>query len=165
MQQQQPNGFAAHLRHQPALDCFLGHQPHGPAGTALRRRTADHGDDALLLAGVKHGGGSGPRPFVKGLLQTPVLVPPPDLAHRFGRQPHRGRNLRGRAALVQATQDQRPQHRAHRLHAGAQDIIQLFTIALAQAHVKTTISPHVQVWAKPAGMENVFNHLFKRSET
>jgi hypothetical protein len=31
--------------------------------------------------------------------------------------------------------------------------------------VKTTISPHAQVWAKHAGMENVFNHLFKRSGT
>jgi hypothetical protein len=117
MQQQQPNGRAAHLRHQPTLDRFLGHQPHGPAGTALRRRAADHGDEALLLAGLKHGGGSGPRPFVKGLLQTLVLVPPPDLAHRFGRQPYLGRDLGGRATFVQATQDQRPHHRAHRLHA------------------------------------------------
>src|SRR5215471_14785327 len=30
MQHQSPNGFAAHLPYQPALDCFLGHQPHGP---------------------------------------------------------------------------------------------------------------------------------------
>ena len=165
MQQQPPNGFAAHLPYQPALDGFRGHQPHGPAGTALRRRTADHGDDALFLAGVKHGYGSGPRPFVKGLLQTPVLVPPPDCAHRFGRQPHLGCDRRGRAAFVQATQYQRPQYGAHRLHATAQDIIQLFTIALAQAHLKTTISPHAQEWAKQAGMENVFNHLFKRSKT
>ena len=139
--------------------------PHSPAGTALRRRAADHGDDALLLAGVKHGGGSRPRPLVEGLLQTPVLVAPPDLAHRFGCQPYLGRDLGGRATLVQATQDQRPPHCAHRLHATAQDVIQLFTIALAQTHVKTTISPHAQVWAKHAGMENVFNHLFKRSET
>jgi hypothetical protein len=29
--------------------------------------------------------------------------------------------------------------------------------------VKTTISPHAQVWAQHSGMENVFNHFFSRS--
>jgi hypothetical protein len=65
MKQQKPKGLAAHPRHQPLPDRFLGHQSHGPAGTTLRRLAADHRDDALLLAVIEHRGGARPRPLVE----------------------------------------------------------------------------------------------------
>ena len=46
-----PHGLSPGPRHELALDCFLGNQPHRPARVALGRITSHHGNDALLLAG------------------------------------------------------------------------------------------------------------------
>src|SRR5258708_34643109 len=59
----------------PAGPCgFFGHQPHGPAGTALGRVTADHSNNALSLGIVQQRSRSRSRLIVKCCLDRKSVV-------------------------------------------------------------------------------------------
>jgi hypothetical protein len=54
VQQQNPDGFPTHSRHQLPFNRLLRHQSHGPTCLALGWPAAYHGDDVLLLMGIQH---------------------------------------------------------------------------------------------------------------
>jgi hypothetical protein len=54
VQQQNPDGFPTHSRHQLPFNRLLRHQSHGPTCLALGWTAAYHGDNVLLLMGIQH---------------------------------------------------------------------------------------------------------------
>lgn len=80
------NGLSPHARNKASFDRFLGHQAHRPTAPASGRLTADHGDDSLLLAIIKHSGGAGARFVVKGPIQSALLEPMAHLPDCLGGQ-------------------------------------------------------------------------------
>jgi hypothetical protein len=85
VEEQNTDGFPSHSGDQFPLHGFLYHQPHSPASTALGWVTADHGDDALLLAIVQNFRRARPLLFVKRAFQAAFLVSMGNLANRLGR--------------------------------------------------------------------------------
>ena len=74
VEKQYADGFPADSGNQSPLDGSFHHQPHSRASAALWRITANHGDDALLLAIVEYFGRSWPFLLVEGALQATLLV-------------------------------------------------------------------------------------------
>src|SRR5437773_2379072 len=70
----------------PPLHRFLGHQSHGPAGAALWRVTAHHGDDPLLLTVFQNCRSAGPRLVVERGFEATRLVTMADLPNRLRRE-------------------------------------------------------------------------------
>ena len=85
MQQQNPDALPSHSRNQSSFDGFLGYQPHGPAGAALWRITANHGDNALPLAVFQQIGRSGPLLFIECAFEAPLPIAMADLPNRLRR--------------------------------------------------------------------------------
>jgi len=54
------DGFAAYAWHEAPFDSFLGHQANCPAGIAVGRVAADHGNDTLFLTVFQQRFGSWP---------------------------------------------------------------------------------------------------------
>jgi hypothetical protein len=81
--QQNPDCLSAYLGHQLALDGLFGDQADRPTGSAFRRRTADHGNDALLLGAIENLLGSRTLFGVYGGVQTVTGVAMGDLADRL----------------------------------------------------------------------------------
>jgi hypothetical protein len=78
-EEQNADGFPAHARYQSPFDSFLGYQSHRPACKALRRVAADHGNDALLLAGFQQRFRSWPLFLVKRSFEPSLLIAMPIL--------------------------------------------------------------------------------------
>ena len=81
--QQNPDCLSAHLGNQLPFDGLFGDQADRPAGTALRRFTADHGDNTLLLWAVENLLGSRSLFGVDGGFQSVAHVAMGDLADRL----------------------------------------------------------------------------------
>jgi len=79
VEEQNPDGFPAHAWDQSALHCLLGQQSHGPAGAALWRVAAHHGDAPLLLAVFQNRRSAGPRLVEERGFQATGLVTMADL--------------------------------------------------------------------------------------
>ncbi len=142
MEQQKPDCLSTDPGYQSTLDRLFGHQPNGPAGATLRRIAANHRDDPLLFSGFQHRRRTGPRFIVERLIKAGIRIAPPDLTHRFGRQPHNLRNLGYRLAFMQVLQGQGPQHRAHWLNSTGQNAGQMTAIRFLQSDLETSICPH-----------------------
>jgi hypothetical protein len=81
--QQNPDCLSAHFGHQLALDSLFGDQADRPTGSAFRRLTADHGNDALLLGAIENLLGSRSLFGINGGIQTVIGVAMGDLADRL----------------------------------------------------------------------------------
>ena len=81
VEEQNPNGFSSHAGDQLALDGFLGHQTHGPAGAAFRSIATHHGDNPLFLTVIKYSGGTGALFLEERGFQTATLVTTADRAN------------------------------------------------------------------------------------
>src|ERR1700674_1014416 len=79
VQQENPNGFPAHLGDQFSFDGLLGHQTHRPSGAPSGWSTANHGNDPLFLAPVQQLGRSRSLLVVQGSIQISVPVTAPDV--------------------------------------------------------------------------------------
>ena len=120
MEEQYADGFPADSWNQSPLDGFFHHQPHGPTGTALWRITADHCDDALLLAIIQHRGCSRPLLLVEGAFEAALLVTVANFANGLWRQwDNRGNPWRadtsGQLRKCHGSEDD-----SHLLHTAAQ---------------------------------------------
>ena len=135
MQQQDSDGLSSHVRHQFPFDRFLGHQPNGPAGAALGRIGADHGDDALLLTAVEHLGGSRTLFFIKRTIQSSLTVAVTEPANCLRSEWNRFRDLRSADALGKLQQRQRPQNHADLLDAAFDEAPQLALVLLGDTEV------------------------------
>lgn len=111
---------------QLALHRLLGDQPHRPTRPACQRRAADHGDNALALLSVQQRLLARAGRIVDGRCQSALLVALPDLPCRLGGNAHSGSGLHGGPAFVHLSQHQSPNHRPHRLHSAAQQLLDLF---------------------------------------
>jgi hypothetical protein len=120
VEEQYADGFPADSWDQSPLDGLFHHQSHRPAGSALWRITADHRNDALLLAILQYRGRSRPLLLVEGALEAAILVTMADVANRLRRQ----RDNRGNPWRTDALRQLRKRHGAeddsHLLHAAAQ---------------------------------------------
>ncbi len=128
--QQNPDGLASDLGDQLALDRFLGHESHGPAGIAFRGIGANHGDDPLALTLVQPHGRTGALPVVQRSVQPNVLVATTNLTDRFGSEPDIGGHLRRRLALVQQGESQRTENDTNLLDAATEKAAQLVSVRL-----------------------------------
>ena len=86
VEEQNPDRFPSHAWDQSALHRFLGYQSHGPAGAALWRVTAHHGDDPLLLAVFQNRRSAGPLLVVERGFEATRLVTMADLPNRLWRE-------------------------------------------------------------------------------
>src|ERR1700730_1401500 len=118
--EQYPDGFPSHARNQSSFHGFLGYQPHGPAGAALGRVTANHGDNALPLAILQHRGCSRALLLVEGTIETSLRVAMSDLPNRLRSQRNNAGNARSTGAPCQLKQRERPQNDSHLLHAASE---------------------------------------------
>src|ERR1017187_3059886 len=101
VEEQNPDRFPSHAWDQPALHLFLGHQSHGPAGTALWRVAAHHGDDPLLLAVFQNRRSAGSLLVVESGFEATGLVTMADLPNRLWRERDHVGNPRCTYALGQ----------------------------------------------------------------
>ena len=124
MEEQNPDGFPSHSRHQSPLHGFLGHQSHGPPGATFGRVTADHGDDALPLAVLQQRGSAGPLLLIKCPFESPLLVAMADLPNGLWSQRNNGGNPRRANAFRQLQQRHGPQDDPHLLHTATQQFPQ-----------------------------------------
>jgi hypothetical protein len=92
--EQNPDCLSAYLRHQLALDGLFGDQADRPTGPTFRRRTANHGNDALLLGAIENLLGSRSLFGVNGGTQTVTDVAMGDLADRLSGKGECLRDLR-----------------------------------------------------------------------
>lgn len=145
MEQQEPNCFSADLRHQSPLDGLFGHQTHSPAGAALGRLTANHGDNSFLFCWFQQRRGSRSLLVIQRLIQAALGVATADLADSFGGERKNGRDLGSRFALVQMLQRQGSDDAAHRLNAATKKSLQLVSVSLFEAHLQTSIGPHTPI--------------------
>src|ERR1039457_3317461 len=120
VEEQNPDGFPSHAWDQSALHRFLGHQSHGPAGAALWRATAHHGDDPLLLAVYQNRRSPWPLLVVERGFEATRLVTMTDLPNRLWRQWDHAGNPRCTNALGQLQERQGSQDDTDLLHAAAQ---------------------------------------------
>src|SRR5450759_2463104 len=81
--EQTPDCLSPYLRHQLALAGLFGDQADRPTGPTFRRRTANHGNDALLLGAIENLLGSRTLFGVNGGTQTVTDVAMGDLADRL----------------------------------------------------------------------------------
>src|SRR3979409_206985 len=116
VEEQHPDGFPSYARNQSSFHGFLGYQSHGPASAALRRITANHGNNALPLAVLQHRGRSWALLLVEGTIQTSLLVAMSDFPNRLRSQRHKAGNARRTDAPCELKQRERPQHDSHLLH-------------------------------------------------
>jgi len=140
--QQNPDGLAPYLGNQLALDRFLGHQSHGPAGIACRGIGANHGDDPLALTLVQPHGRTGALLVVQRSVQPNVLVATANLTDRFRSEPDIGGHLGRRLALVQLGESQGTENDPNLLDAATEKPVQLVSVPLGQPDVEATIGPH-----------------------
>jgi hypothetical protein len=117
--QQDPYGFPAHPRHQPAFDRLLGHQPHRPAGPAFRRFATNQGNDSLLLRLIQQFRCSGSLFLLERTVEPLLLIAMADFSNRLGSQWDNSGNTRRADALGQLQKRHRPYDDSHRLHAPA----------------------------------------------
>jgi hypothetical protein len=81
VEKQSPNGLSSYTWDQLALDGFLHHQTHGPAGAAFWNVATYHGDNPLFLAVIQHSGGTWALLLEERGLQTATLVAMADSAN------------------------------------------------------------------------------------
>ena len=140
--QQNTDGLAPYLGNQLALDRFLGHQSHGPAGIACRGIGANHGDDPLALTLVQPHGRTGALLVVQRPVQPNVLVATANLTDRLRSEPDIGGHLGRRLALVQLGESQGTENDPNLLDAATEKPVQLVSVPLGQPDVEATIGPH-----------------------
>src|ERR1019366_3549328 len=128
VEEQNPDRFPSHAWDQSALHRFLGYQSHGPAGAALWRVTAHHGDDPLLLAVFQNRRSAGPLLVVERGFEAPRLVTMADLPNRLWREWDHAGNPRCTNALGQLQERQGSQNDTDLLHAAAQQPRQLVLV-------------------------------------
>jgi hypothetical protein len=120
VEEQYPDGFPADFWNQSPPDGLFHHQPDGPAGTPLRRITANHRDDALFLAVIQHFGCSRPLLLEECAFEAALFISMADLANRLWRQWDNRGNPRGTDALGQLRKRHGAENDSHLLHAAAQ---------------------------------------------
>jgi hypothetical protein len=130
VEEQNPDGFPSHAGNQSPLHGLLGHQSHGPAGAALRRIAAHHGDDPLLPAVVQHSRGAGALLIVERRLQATLLVAMADLSNGLRREWEHAGDARRTDALGQLQERHGAQDDTDLLYAAAQQLRQLALVLL-----------------------------------
>jgi len=128
VEEQNPDGFPSHAWDQSALHRFLGHQSHGPAGAALWRVTAHHGDNPLFLAIFQNSGGAWPLLLVESGFEAAGLVTMADLPNRLGSERDHAGNPRRTNAPGQLPERQGSQDHTDLLNAAAQQPRQLVLV-------------------------------------
>jgi hypothetical protein len=113
--QQNPDGFATDAGHQLALDRLFHDQAYGPAGAALGRITANHGDNALLSGGLQKRFGAAPLALVQRTFQAAVQIAMSDTAHGLRRKMSHARHRRSRVTVGQLLQGNRSQNHSYLL--------------------------------------------------
>ena len=129
-------------RNQFALDNFFGQQPHRPTRPSLRRRRADHRDNALLLLLIKSRSLARTSGIEHRPLQSAIKIPLADLPHRLGGKPQVDAYRRRGLPLIQLAQGQGAQCRAYRLQSASQQLIYLLSISLLKLNLKSYASAH-----------------------
>src|SRR5215469_4776031 len=84
VQKQDANRLSADAGDEFPLDRLLDDQTHGPAGPALGRVGAHHGNDPLLLAPVEHRCRTRAVSFIEGRIQSVFLIAVADVANGLG---------------------------------------------------------------------------------
>ena len=135
-EQQDADGLSADARDQSSLDSFLGHQPYRPAGAALRRIAADHGDDALALLDRKQACRAGPLLVVERPFETALLIAPGQIAHSL---PRHGQDF-GDPRRAHSFCEPQQRHGAHRhtdlFDAASENLLQRLLILLGDANTQ-----------------------------
>jgi hypothetical protein len=145
VEQQDPNGFTANIRHQFAFHGLLGYQPHGPSRAPLRRIATNHGNDPLFLAGVERHGRAWMLLIVQRPVQALVLIAPPDLAHCFGSQHDVRGHLGHRLTIVQLGEGESAKNHPDRLNTTSKQQGHFVPVALGQTDVESMVGSHDQV--------------------
>src|SRR5271157_668912 len=130
VEEQHPNGFPSRTGNQSPFLGFLRHQPHGPASAALRRRSAHHGDDPLLLTVVQDLCRAGTRLVVECGIEASLLVATREVPNGLGGERNECGDARRANPLGQLQQRQCPQHDSDLLYAAAQQLPQLLLVLL-----------------------------------
>jgi len=99
-----------------------------PAGAAVGRITAHHGDNPLLLAVIEHSGGAGALLLEQRGFQTAPLVTATDGANGLRGERDDPGNPRRTGASSQLQQRQGTQDDAHLLHAAAEQFGEFFLV-------------------------------------
>src|ERR1039457_3072839 len=123
--QQNPDCLSAHLGRQVALDGLFGEQADRPTGPTLRRFTADHGNDALLLGAIENLLGSWSLFVVNGAIQAVTDVAMGDVADRIGSKGECLRYLRCGETVGKLAQRKHSQDDAYLLNAPSQQLADL----------------------------------------
>jgi hypothetical protein len=120
VEEQNPDRFPSHAWDQSAFHRFLGHQSHGPPGSALWRVAARHGDDPLLLAVFQNSRSAWPLLVVKRGFDATRLVTMADLPNRLWREWDHAGNPRCTNAFGQLQERHGSQDDTDLLYAAAQ---------------------------------------------
>jgi hypothetical protein len=92
--EQDANCFPTDPWHQLPLDRLLRYQSNGPSGMPLRRLTANHRDNALLLEIVQHLPGTGALLLIESSVEALVFVTMAYLTNSLRRKLKQTRYLR-----------------------------------------------------------------------
>ena len=136
-EEQNTNRFSARPRDQSSLDGFFGDQPHRPAGAALGRVAANHGDDALTLLGRKQTGCARPLLVVECALEPALLIAPREIKNRLPRQRQHGGDLRRAHSVSEPLQRHRSQRHANLFDSAGEQLLQRRLILLGNLHTQS----------------------------
>lgn len=87
-----------------------------------RRLTTNHGDDALLCAGIEQFLGPTSLPLVQATWQPGLLITMRNPAHRLRRKMNQASHYQGALARRQLLQHKRPQHHSDWLNPSPQNL-------------------------------------------
>jgi hypothetical protein len=128
------------------LDRLLSQQSHGPTCLTLWRLGTHHGDDALLLIGVKDLCRAGALFLIQGAFEAGLLVTMPQSPNCLWSQLHRFSDLWRTGMLGQLQERQRPQDDPNLLHSTFDQFPQFLLIFLGDVNPQswTTHTPSMR---------------------